>query len=124
LSRERSGSESDSRADESSKGKEILSMLRKLPESQAIDLLRQLREKDGPLPAMESLSTAQILLTLGQHQTARAALPPMQTNIEFELMMRHPMAYPTLIPVETAFMSIDDLIFPKLRGRKRRSKSM
>lgn len=44
----------------------------------------------------------------------RSVLPPCQTSLEFELMARHPVSYPTLVPVEAAHMSLGMLFHPDL----------
>ena len=45
-----------------------------------------------------------------KHRLARCYLPPMHSSLEFELMMRHPVAYPTLVPVEAAHVDLEKLL--------------
>jgi hypothetical protein len=118
---ERNASASDNEDDRdtnSDSQRELLQLLRRLPEAQAVALLHQIRDRKGLSDLFMSQKAPRLGITLSQHRTARAVLPPTQTSIEFELMMRHPIAYPTLLPVEAHFISVDDLIKPKLRGRR------
>lgn len=45
-----------------------------------------------------------------KHRLSRCYLPPTHSSLEFELMMRHPVAYPTLVPVEAAHVDLEKLL--------------
>ena len=49
-----------------------------------------------------------------QEPVDRSILPPIQSSFEFELMARHPISYPTLVPVEAAHIPLKMLFRPEL----------
>ncbi|KAK3933992.1 hypothetical protein QBC46DRAFT_325783 [Diplogelasinospora grovesii] len=51
---------------------------------------------------------------LSAQRVAQSILPPTQTSMEFELMMRHPISYPTLVPAEAAHVDLEQLLSPSV----------
>ncbi|KAH8893966.1 hypothetical protein GQ53DRAFT_644312 [Thozetella sp. PMI_491] len=45
---------------------------------------------------------------------SRKAIPPSQSSLEFELMVRHPISYPTMVPVEAAHVRLEALFNPDI----------
>ena len=58
-----------------------------------------------------------------QEQIDRAIVPPTQSSFEFELMARHPISYPTLVPVEAAHIQLKMLFRPELALSERLRRS-
>ena len=79
---------------------ELLNHLKTLPEKEAFYLLRCIRSTLDPAKHRPSEQLA-----------ARATLPPIRTNFEFELRVRHPMAYPATAPVNTSSISLSPFSF-------------
>lgn len=84
----------------------LLNHLKTLPEKEAVELLRRLQTTSDPSRYRPS-----------QQVAARGILPPVQTDSEFELTVRHPMAYPALVPVNTASISLSPSSTPTVRRR-------
>ncbi|TDZ73416.1 Nitrogen assimilation transcription factor nit-4 [Colletotrichum trifolii] len=97
-------------------------------DEEAVNLLvlfRELLDKDA-LEALDELKTgrrisdvnAALRTKLGgspgpsQNALNRAMMPPTRSSLEFELMMRHPIAYPTWAPVETSKLDLDYILLP------------
>lgn len=77
----------------------MLNHLKTLPEKEAIELLRRLQTTSDPSRYRPS-----------QQVTARGMLPLVQADFEFELM-----AYPALVPVTTASISLSPFSTPTVR---------
>ena len=90
---------------------ELLDYLKSVPETDAIELLRRLRSASSPSTV---LSHARGNLhgrhRPSEHIAARAIGPPVNNDLEFELMVSHPVAYPVLVPLDVT--SIDVNPFP------------
>ncbi|CAF3478488.1 unnamed protein product [Fusarium graminearum] len=98
--------------------RDVLELLLSLPEDQALAAHRQLRGASNLADVLSSLQGSMH----GRHQpsiirTAQAISPPTSSSLEFELTVRHRMAYPTLFPLDLASLSAD----PRLRPVQRSS---
>ncbi|KAJ4123214.1 hypothetical protein NW768_009743 [Fusarium equiseti] len=98
--------------------RDILELLLSLPEDEALAAHRQLRSTSNIADALSSLQGSMH----GRHRpssirTALAISPPTSSSLEFELTVRHPMAYPTLFPLDIPSLSAD----PRLRPVQRSS---
>jgi hypothetical protein len=96
--------------------RDVLELLLSLPEDQALAAHRQLRGASSLADVLSSLQGSMH----GRHQpssirTAQAISPPTSSGLEFELTVRHRMAYPTLFPLDLASLSAD----PRLRPVQR-----
>jgi hypothetical protein len=78
---------------------EILDHLMALPERDSLEFLRQLRTASNTTHMLSAIrGGANSTYRLSDHITTRSILPTTQSGIEFELSVRHPIAYPTLYP--------------------------
>ncbi len=82
---------------------ELLGLLQSLPEGESLALLNRLRASEDASVALSGFK-AEGGSSGSRNNYVPAILPPSQTSLEFELMMRHPIAYPTLVPVEAALI--------------------
>ncbi|KAM0553108.1 hypothetical protein ACHAPJ_007656 [Fusarium lateritium] len=101
--------------------RDILELLMSLPEDEAAAAHRHLRNSDNLSDALSSLQGSMH----GRHQpssirTAQAISPPTSSGLEFELTVRHGMAYPTLFPLDLPSLSAD----PRLRPVQRSSQGL
>ncbi|KAJ4267146.1 hypothetical protein NW762_003245 [Fusarium torreyae] len=101
--------------------RDILELLMSLPEYEAAAAHRHLRNSDNLSDALSSLQGSMH----GRHQpssirTAQAISPPTSSGLEFELTVRHGMAYPTLFPLDLPSLSAD----PRLRPVQRSSQGL
>lgn len=95
---------------------ELLDHLKSVPEKDAIELLRGLNSpSDGLVVLASAKSSSLIIRRPSEHQVARGVLPTIRSDLEFELMLRHPMVYPTLIPVDIASIGLSTLFGPSRR---------
>ncbi|GKT51661.1 uncharacterized protein ColSpa_11842 [Colletotrichum spaethianum] len=85
-------------------------MLKRVPDEQALEALKLLRTGNEPAEVGSALRRYDV--GLSQVALNRAILPPTQTSLEFELMMRHPLAYPTWAPVEPSKLDLEFLLLP------------
>ncbi|KDN63562.1 hypothetical protein CSUB01_09347 [Colletotrichum sublineola] len=75
----------------------LLESLRSLPDSEALQLLQQLRQTSNTSRLVSSLEGGlQVATRPSDLDTARAMLPATQSSIEFELMTQYGTAYPRL----------------------------
>ena len=90
---------------------EFLDHLRSLPEDEALQMLRALKASKD----LSNLSS-EIMGELTKHHrpsnnmASRGMLPPTESALEFELSMRHQMAYRSLIPVDISLISLRPLL--------------
>ncbi|KZL67779.1 c6 transcription factor [Colletotrichum incanum] len=92
------------------KAAELLDMLKRVPDDEVLEALKLLRI--GNEPAEVSSALPKYDVGLSQVALNRAILPPTQTSLEFELMMRHPVAYPTWAPVQPSKLDLEFLLLP------------
>jgi hypothetical protein len=80
---------------------ELITLLTYVPEDMAYDVLKRLRlTADVPavLESMKGYRLDQGNRVLSEQATARSVLPLVQSTMELELMVRHPMLYPVFDP--------------------------
>lgn len=72
--------------------------LRTTPEQEAHEIMHKLRASTSAdlYAVLKSINHNPVPSQPSECETARGVLPPMQSESEFELMVRHPHAYPTL----------------------------
>ena len=93
---------------------ELTNILRTLPETEAIDLLQKFRLTAADPEHFLSAYRKGSLSPLPRYlQTTPAA----QGSVEFDLMMRHAIAYPTLVPLECGAAGISSLLATGLANR-------
>ncbi|KAF4996370.1 hypothetical protein FGRMN_4530 [Fusarium graminum] len=100
--------------------RDVLELLMSLPEDEALAAHRQLRSTSNLSDALSSLQGSMH----GRHQpssirTAQAISPPTSSSLEFELTVRHPVAYPTVFPLDLPSLIAD----PRLRPVQRPSQT-
>ncbi|PHH64865.1 hypothetical protein CDD82_1721 [Ophiocordyceps australis] len=86
---------------------EIIHQLKTAPPMEALELLQRLRASRDPGQAASAMNGR----AHGYHcpsavQAARAVSPPSFCSFEFELMAKHPFAYPALLHVDVTAMSL------------------
>ncbi|GKT95821.1 C6 zinc finger domain containing protein [Colletotrichum tofieldiae] len=87
---------------------DLLEMLKGAPDDEALEALNFLRFSNEPANVGSALRSYDV--GLSQVALNRAILPPTQTSLEFELMMRHPLAYPTWAPVQPSKLDLEFLL--------------
>jgi hypothetical protein len=85
---------------------EAFDILRDLPEDQAIAALRNSRLVTARDPAALLASITQDSANFEALPRQVLVRPPAQDSREFELMLRHTIAYPTLVPLDAAAVSV------------------
>jgi hypothetical protein len=78
---------------------DIIARLGSVPPDAAQDILQRLRTGSDPITLLKSIQGQQLESVPSAQGAARAILPvypPIQSNCEFELLIRHPNAFPTL----------------------------
>ncbi|KAM4062337.1 fungal zn(2)-Cys(6) binuclear cluster domain-containing protein [Hirsutella rhossiliensis] len=86
----------------------LINVLRTVPEGWALDILRKLRRTTADLAALlPSDRNRPFVEALPRQVLARL---PTQGGLEFELMIRHPVAYPTLAPLDAAGVGATSLL--------------
>jgi hypothetical protein len=111
----------------------LLDLFKTLPYHDALELLHMLRETPAdatPQASTEtstSLSPSPFPLPLptsppslwshfplpSQHSIIGSLLPPASCSVDLELMVRHPIAYPVLLPLTPASLPLDELLVPR-----------
>ncbi|KAJ0163978.1 hypothetical protein CTA2_2012 [Colletotrichum tanaceti] len=90
---------------------DLLEILKGLPEDEALEGLQLLRT--GNDPALICFALRGNDAGLSSAVLNRASLPPKQSSLEFELMMRHPVAYPTWPPPRPSKADLEFLLLPR-----------
>lgn len=86
---------------------EFVNKLNLLPEEDALVLLRCLRSASDPSSLIRSLSGSMDGRQWpSDHRAARAMTPQADSTLEFEIMVRHPLIYPRLIPMDAASIKL------------------
>ncbi|KAF4437586.1 Conidial development fluffy [Fusarium acutatum] len=97
--------------------RDILEFLLSLPEDEALAAHRQLRSTSNLSDALSSLQGSMHgRLQPSGIRTAQAMSPPTSSGLEFELTVRHGMAYPTLFPLDLPSLSADPRLRPVQRS--------
>ncbi|KAF2855091.1 hypothetical protein T440DRAFT_415184 [Plenodomus tracheiphilus IPT5] len=76
--------------------KDILVHLESMPEHIAQDTLQRLKGGADPTTLLKTVQGQQLNLLPSAQDTVRAMLPPIDSDCEFELLVRHPNAFPAL----------------------------
>lgn len=87
---------------------ELIDILRTIPETEAQAMLGKLRNTTADIAAlMPSGRDRPLLETMSRQVVARL---PAQGSLEFELMVRHAVAYPTLAPLDAGGVGFTSLL--------------
>jgi len=89
----------------------LLEILKDLPEERSIEIVKQLRLPNADIASLVYLGVGD---TLDITPLLRQVLfyPPTRGGLEFELMIRHAIAYPTLVPLDIASGYVMPLSIP------------
>ncbi|KAK2052640.1 hypothetical protein LY76DRAFT_609724 [Colletotrichum caudatum] len=79
-------------ADSNAEAADLLSMLKSVSDGEALEALQRLRTGSDPAELSSALRNGGVALS--RTSPGRADLPPEQLPLEFELMMKYPIAYP------------------------------
>ncbi|WQF89366.1 Putative zn(2)Cys(6) fungal-type DNA-binding domain-containing protein [Colletotrichum destructivum] len=90
---------------------DLLEILKRVPEDEALEGLQLLRTGNDPALISSALRSYDAGLSLAALN--RASLLPTQSSLEFELMMRHPVAYPAWPPFQPSKLDLDFLLLPR-----------
>ncbi|KAK2052835.1 hypothetical protein LY76DRAFT_620334 [Colletotrichum caudatum] len=90
---------------------DLLKTLKTVSEDEALEGLRLLRTGNDPALISSALRGYDAGLSLAALD--RASLPPTQSSLEFELMMRHPVAYPAWSPLQPSKIDLDFMLSPR-----------
>jgi len=115
MALDRLASEVDGLKQRVEKSESLLFLLKSSPEAESLALLKRLRSGDEYSPDLAQVTLQDVGVDhrlLPEAQAARSVLPPTQSSMEFELMVRHPVSYPALIPVEAAHVELNKLLSP------------
>ncbi|KZL78030.1 N-terminal fungal transcription regulatory domain-containing protein (zinc finger protein) [Colletotrichum tofieldiae] len=99
---------------------EILELLKSAPEPQAFEILRLLRTNGDPNSVLNIIKGGMNGMTRPSDHDASCAIRSTQSPLEFELMVKNPVAYPALRHVPLTTLERDRLLGP---SKLRRSKS-
>ena len=80
---------------------ELFDLFQSLPTEARAETMKRLKSaqaQDRSGAQSPSVDRVRILPSLSEQDTARSILPSTQSQTEFELMVRHPAAYPLLLP--------------------------
>lgn len=89
---------------------DLLGLLKDIPDEDVLEAVQLLRSGNHPAEVGSVLRGYDA--GLSQIALNRAILPPTQTSLEFELMMRHPIAYPTWAPFLPSKQDLEYLLLP------------
>ncbi|KAL6915421.1 hypothetical protein FSST1_006916 [Fusarium sambucinum] len=97
---------------------ELLHMLRDMPVDAASQAATETSASISPPPLPLSFATSSPVLwshfaLLSQHSIVGSLLPPPSCPLELELMVRHSVAYPVLLPLTPASLPLDELLIPR-----------
>lgn len=90
---------------------ELITHLKSLPERRAFDLLLQLNTvSDLPMLLNSIKGSRHGKMRPSDLVAARSVSPPTQTGFEFELMAQHEVAYPALVPIDIASITLSPIV--------------
>ncbi|KAF1844763.1 uncharacterized protein K460DRAFT_98178 [Cucurbitaria berberidis CBS 394.84] len=92
---------------------EIICLLENIPQTTVQDILRRLRTGSDPAVILRSLKSENFATTPSAQRMARSILPPIQSNCEFELLIRHPSAFPLVDLSQHAQATGNTLVRPR-----------
>ena len=90
------------------KSSHIVKSLRDLRHDDALSLFHQIRDNGNHSPSAGSVSPF-----VRDSHFIRTCLPVTRNDLEFELAVRHPVAYPTLFPIPATALENDDFLKPR-----------
>ena len=97
---------------------EALDLLRILPKDKAAEILTHLRSSADVLSALHLMvGKAQNSPLISDRTMAQGPLPFIESGLEFEFMIEHQMAYPTLPPIDSGTAGIDLFTQPEAFDR-------
>ena len=91
---------------------DIIERLRCAPEPEATAILSRLRSTSDVSAVLSAIRTSVSSNRLSERRTARAVLPPTDTEIEFELWVHHSIVYPALAPIDVLSLNLNNLVRP------------
>ncbi|KAF5023169.1 hypothetical protein F66182_4773 [Fusarium sp. NRRL 66182] len=101
---------------------ELVAQLQTLPYEDALKLLQKMRGEASSSTPREYMPRAQVATNIPRPVSSaayvRSCLPSTPNSLEFELAIRHPIAYPTLYPIQITSLPLDRMLNP---SRIRRS---
>jgi hypothetical protein len=89
---------------------ELFNLLRETPRSDMLALVAQASDSDTPATATSTSNTPSPLPP--ELSVLGSLLPPASRPTEVELMVKHPVAYPVLLPIRASLLPLDDLLIP------------
>ncbi|KAJ4320121.1 hypothetical protein N0V84_006008 [Fusarium piperis] len=98
--------------------RDLVARLRSLPYDRALELFQHLRRGQGSSEAAGELSTppssqgSSIPPSIPDTAILRSCMPGTPNSLEFELAIRHPIAYPTLYPIPIGSLPPERMIRP------------
>ncbi|KAJ4211347.1 hypothetical protein NW759_012548 [Fusarium solani] len=99
--------------------RDLVARLRSLPYDQALELFQRLREGQGSSSSAAGESSAPagsqesiIPPSIPDMTIIRSCMPGTPNSLEFELAIRHPIAYPTLYPIPISSLPSERMIRP------------
>lgn len=101
---------------------DLLSRLRTLPFAEATELLKSIRhdgqalsfQQSAPESSRSRTPSLPTGLPISEHDVLRSLLPSTPNGFEFELTVRHSIAFPTLIPISVTSPSMGNIVKPTL----------
>ncbi|KAI1009715.1 hypothetical protein LB504_002987 [Fusarium proliferatum] len=107
---------------------ELLNMIREMPRDPQSEPEPQSRAAKSVSASASSSSPSSLSLpppwspspSPPQCNNAGSLLPPTSSGLEFELMVRHPIAYPILLPVTVSSLPLRELLSPRKSGAFRK----
>mgnify|MGYP005988626813 CR=1 FL=1 len=99
------------------KSTDVLKQLQKLPYDEALKVLRQLRGMDLPESSSSGSSSNELSPSISEYKVSRSCIPTTPNDLEFELAIRHPIAYPTLLPVHIDSLKDQNFLYSQKQLR-------
>ncbi|KAM0290474.1 hypothetical protein ACHAO9_004831 [Fusarium lateritium] len=101
----------------------LIRRLRTMPEAQALESIRHLRETPSRLSGVEALSSTTKselnLIRLSNFPVCRSTSPPIHSRIELELQISHSCAYPSLELFDPKSIDVDSWFRPSKKEQTR-----
>ncbi|KAI2630840.1 hypothetical protein GGR54DRAFT_584396 [Hypoxylon sp. NC1633] len=115
---------------------EIMDLLESAPDTVSLDILRRLKSTrnhpEGANDPSEILASVKkdlghesiLPVKISNRQLIAGLIPETQECPEYELMMRCPTSYPTIMPLEIAFLNLADMLRPVILEQPKASSSV
>jgi hypothetical protein len=103
---------------------ELYNLLRSRSEPEALEILRRIRSSEDLESVLSLIRDGDLLIQRlpSAIETARNALPPIHCNIELNLTLQHPNAYPMLPPLSQLLSELGQPRSPIQAGLARKLK--